>query len=59
MSSIVLVQAGLGAGGVEKVIARLASHLLRLGHSVTVLAIRDRPMDAFYPLPDGVTVRSM
>ncbi|QFU10336.1 N-acetylgalactosamine-N, N'-diacetylbacillosaminyl-diphospho-undecaprenol 4-alpha-N-acetylgalactosaminyltransferase [Rhodobacteraceae bacterium THAF1] len=59
MSPIVLVQAGLGAGGVEKVIARLATHLESLGYVPTILAINDRPQDAYYAVPDSVKVRSM
>lgn len=56
---IVLVQAGLGAGGTEKILSLLAAHLGRQGHEVTMLAIGGRPSESFYPIPAGMTLRTM
>jgi len=56
---IVLVQAGLGAGGTEKILSLLALHLDRQGHAVTMLAIVGHPSESFYAMPSGVTVRTM
>ena len=56
---IALIQAGLGAGGTEKIICLLATHLARQGQALTVLAIAGRPSESFYPMPEGVTVRTM
>jgi len=56
---IVLVQAGLGAGGTEKILSLLATHLGRQGHNVTMLAIGGRPSESFYSMSKGVTLRTM
>ncbi|SFG67998.1 Glycosyltransferase involved in cell wall bisynthesis [Palleronia marisminoris] len=56
---IALVQAGLGAGGTEKVLARLARHLDGQGYRVTILAIWGMPDAAYYPVPESVEIRTM
>ncbi|QFU10327.1 GalNAc-alpha-(1-_4)-GalNAc-alpha-(1-_3)-diNAcBac-PP-undecaprenol alpha-1,4-N-acetyl-D-galactosaminyltransferase [Rhodobacteraceae bacterium THAF1] len=56
---IALVQAGLGAGGTEKVMAQLATRLDRDGYVVTMLAIHGTSDTAYHPLPAGVALRTM
>lgn len=59
MSRIVLVQSGLGSGGTEKIVAMLARHFTRRGHTITVLAIRGDPSNGYYKMPEGTTVRTL
>lgn len=56
---IALVQAGLGAGGTEKILRLLAKHLDGQGHRVTMLAIAGHPSKSYYAMPEGVTLRAM
>jgi glycosyltransferase involved in cell wall biosynthesis len=55
---ILLVQAGLGAGGAEKVMALLARHRFALGDEVHVVALRMPEKGAYHPLADGVQVHA-
>lgn len=56
---IVIVQAGLGAGGTEKVVSKLAAHLDSQGHQVTILSIVGRESESFYTISDRVHLRTM
>ena len=56
---VALVQAGLGAGGTEKVLARLARHLDGQGYRVTIFAISGTLDAAYYPVPGSVEIRTM
>lgn len=50
---ITLVIGGLGMGGAERTVARLANDLSERGHAVTVITVADRGPD-FFPLTAGV-----
>ncbi|SPJ23663.1 glycosyltransferase [Palleronia abyssalis] len=56
---VALVQAGLGSGGTEKVLARLAAHLAGRGYGITMVSIHGDPQAPYYPVPDTVHLRSM
>lgn len=56
---IVLVQAGLGAGGAEKVVNLLAHHRARLGDEVHVLSLTGRTGGSYFAYDASVQVRSM
>ena len=53
MARILLAVPGLGAGGAERVVSRLAAHWHAAGHDLTLLTLE--PADAdFYALPQGL-----
>ncbi|QFT63715.1 glycosyltransferase [Roseivivax sp. THAF30] len=56
---VALVQAGLGSGGTEKVLARLAAHLDAQGYAVTMVSFQGDPEAPYYPVPDSVRLRSL
>lgn len=56
---IVIVQAGLGAGGAEKIVNMLAHHRLELGDRVDVIAVNARTADSFFPYEDAITIHAL
>jgi glycosyltransferase involved in cell wall biosynthesis len=55
---ILFVQAGLGAGGAEKVMSLLARHRLELGDDVHVAALNVPKSGVYHALADGVQVHA-
>jgi glycosyltransferase involved in cell wall biosynthesis len=55
---IVFVQAGLGAGGAEKIVNLLASHYASKGHEVSVLALSGVPGDSFFDYDPAITIET-
>jgi glycosyltransferase involved in cell wall biosynthesis len=53
---IAFVQAGLGAGGAEKIVSLLAQHRLSLGDEVHVLAFRNEPSGSYFPYNERVKI---
>lgn len=53
---IAFVQAGLGAGGAEKIVSLLAQHRLSLGDEVHVLAFRNEPTGSYFPYDERVEI---
>lgn len=51
---LVILQAGFGAGGAEKVVAMLATHRAGLGDEVHVAAVGAATPDSYFPYPPGV-----
>ncbi len=56
---ILFVQAGLQAGGAEKVINLVASHYSELGHDVTVVALSGSATDSFFTYPPSIRIVTM
>jgi len=54
--NIVFVQAGLGAGGSEKIINLLAHHFSGLGHDVTVLALTGDKAGSYFEYASKIRV---
>jgi glycosyltransferase involved in cell wall biosynthesis len=55
---ILFVQAGLGAGGAEKIVNLLAEHRAALGDEVHVLAFDSPPGGSYFPYGDTVSVET-
>jgi glycosyltransferase involved in cell wall biosynthesis len=55
---IAFVQAGLGAGGAEKIVSLLAQHRLSLGDEVHVLAFRNEPNGSYFPYDERVKIET-
>jgi glycosyltransferase involved in cell wall biosynthesis len=55
---ILFVQAGVGAGGAEKIVNLLAEHRAALGDEVHVLAFDSRPGGSYFPYGDTVSVET-
>lgn len=55
---ILFVQAGVGAGGAEKIVNLLAEHRAALGDEVHVLAFYSRPDGPYFPYSDTVNVET-
>ena len=55
---IVFVQAGLGAGGAEKIVNLLAEHRHRLGDEVHVLAFRSPPGGSYFPYRKDIRIET-
>jgi glycosyltransferase involved in cell wall biosynthesis len=55
---ILFVQAGVGAGGAEKIVNLLAEHRATLGDEVHVLAFDSRPGGSYFPYRDAVSVET-
>lgn len=55
---IVFVQAGLGAGGAEKIVSLLAEHRHELGDEVHVLAFSSPPGGSYFPYRDDIRVET-
>jgi glycosyltransferase involved in cell wall biosynthesis len=56
---IVIVQAGLGAGGAEKVVNMLAHHRLERGDKVDVIAVNATSADSFFPYDDAIAIHAL
>lgn len=56
---IVCVQAGLGAGGAEKIINIIARQRARAGDRITVLAFTGQPSESYFAYPSDISVRTM
>lgn len=56
---IIFVQAGLGAGGAEKIVNLLSRHRTLRGDRVTVLAMQGTPSRSFFDYPGDVQVLTM
>jgi glycosyltransferase involved in cell wall biosynthesis len=56
---IVIVQAGLGPGGAEKIVNMLAHHRLELGDRVDVVAVNAPTADSFFPYEDAITIHAL
>ena len=56
---IVFVQAGIGAGGAEKIVNLLAHHRADLGNEVHVLAFGSRPGGSYFPYHESVSVETL
>jgi glycosyltransferase involved in cell wall biosynthesis len=54
--NIVFVQAGLGAGGSEKIINLLAHHFCGIGHDVTVLALNGDKTQSYFEYGSNIRV---
>lgn len=55
---IVLVQAGLSAGGAEKIVNLLAGHFAGKGHQVTVLSLAGMPDHSYFTYGSEIRVES-
>lgn len=55
---MLFVQAGLGAGGAEKIVNLLAEHRAALGDEVHVLAFDSRPGGSYFPYGDTVSIET-
>jgi glycosyltransferase involved in cell wall biosynthesis len=55
---IAFVQAGLGAGGAEKIVSLLAQHRLSLGDEVYVLAFKNQPNGSYFPYDERVKIET-
>lgn len=53
---LLIVQAGFGAGGAEKIVAMLAAHRSKLGDDVHVAGLTSPPEGAFFDHPGDVTL---
>jgi glycosyltransferase involved in cell wall biosynthesis len=56
---IVIVQAGLGAGGAEKIVNMLAHHRLRCGDEVDVIAVNAASAQSFFPYDDAIAIHAL
>jgi glycosyltransferase involved in cell wall biosynthesis len=56
---VVFIQGGLGAGGAEKNIARLARHRAESGDEVHVISMTTPVGGPYFALPDHVTIHAM
>ena len=56
---IVIVQAGLGAGGAEKIVNMLAHHRHELGDKVDVIAVNATNSASFFPYKDAIAIHAL
>ncbi|HEU4960638.1 MAG TPA: glycosyltransferase family 4 protein [Sphingomonas sp.] len=56
---IAIVTSGLGAGGAERVISLLASHLIANGNTVSVVTFDRHAAPIFHPLPPSVALHRL
>ena len=49
----------LGSGGAERVASLLSNHWARLGHEITLITFEEPAAEPFFPLEQGVAVRSL
>ena len=56
---IAFVQAGLGAGGAEKVINSLATHWHERGYKVTIFAFSGYANESYFKYPDTIRIETM
>lgn len=55
----VIVQAGLGAGGAEKIVSMLANHRHEQGDKVNVIAMNAQTVRSFFPYETGITLHAL
>ncbi|WP_299147654.1 glycosyltransferase [uncultured Tateyamaria sp.] len=53
---LLIIQAGFGAGGAEKIVAMIAAHRARLGDEVHVAAMTCPPEGSYFEYPEGVSL---